>query len=104
MNKIRIKSDLTPMNTYVYDENEKLIPVQKMVITIEAGEITKVDLKIPVLSGNGSRIDGCVKYSKMFTFKNWIKKATVLYRLPCMQDYYAKNGKLFRFDCVRIER
>lgn len=96
VNKIRIKSDLTPINTYVYSENGKLIPIQKMIITIEAGEITTADLKIPILSGNGSRIDGCVKYSKMFIFRNWIKKASVPYRLPCMQDYYAKNGKLFR--------
>lgn len=100
LNKIRIKSDLTPVNTYVYDENEKLIPVQKMIITMEAGEVTTVDLKIPLLYKNGShsRIDGCVKYSKRFIFGNWIKKAIVLYRLPCMKDYYAKNGKLFKYE------
>lgn len=97
MSKIRIKSDLTPMNTYIYDENEKLIPVQKMIITIEVGKIPIVDLKIPIISGNGSRIDGCIKPSKQFTFRNWIKKATVPYRLPCMEGYYTKNGKLFRY-------
>lgn len=97
MNKIRIKSDLTSMDTCVYDGNGKLIPVQKMIITIEAGEITTADLKIPILAGSGSRIDGCVKYSKMFTFRNWIKKATVQYRLPCMKEHYAENGKLFRY-------
>jgi len=98
VNKIRIKSDLTPFNTYVYGVNEKLIPVQKMVITIEAGEGTKVDLKIPLLPGNGSRIDGIGGCSRKFTLRNWIKKATVPYKLPCMQDYYAKNGRLYKYD------
>ena len=97
MERIRIKSDLTPMNTYVYGANEELIPVQKMVITMEVGEIPKVVLKIPILSGGGSRIDGCVKITKRFTFfKNWIKKGTVPYRMPCMEGCYAKNGKLYR--------
>ena len=95
VNKIRIKSDLTQMNTYVYDENGKLIPVQKMVITIEAGEVTIVDLKIPLLPGNGSRIDGIGGCSRKFTLRNRIIKAIIPYKLPCMQDYYAKDGKLF---------
>ena len=101
MNKIRIKSDLTPINTYVYDENEKLIPVQKMIITIEDGEVTKVDLKIPLLPGNGSRIDGIGGCSRKFTFKkrhSYILKSSKLLISTAMIGYYAKNGRLYKYD------
>jgi len=71
-----------------------------MIITIEAGEGTKVDLKIPLLPGNGSRIDGIGGCSRKFTFKrkhSYILKSSKLLISKAMIGYYAKNGKLFRY-------